>query len=120
VVACDMPFLDLGLIEYMRRLAPGYDVVMPRIGQNTEALHAIYSKDCIKPIEALVRSSAARVVQFLDAVKVRFVYGEEIARFDPDHMSFFNINTESDLERARELVQRSSDRAPTCGRSGIS
>lgn len=105
-VACDMPFLDLRLIDYMCSLAPGYDVVMPKLGQNTEALHSIYSKDCIPHIEALVLRDRVRVIEFLNAVKVRFVRDEEVDRYDPERLSFFNINTEADLKRARELVQR--------------
>jgi molybdopterin-guanine dinucleotide biosynthesis protein A len=31
------------------------------------------------------------------------VEAEEIDRFDPKHLSFFNINTEADLEAARKL-----------------
>ncbi len=30
---------------------------------------------------------------------------EEINRFNPEHLSFFNINTETDLETAREVVR---------------
>ena len=29
---------------------------------------------------------------------------EEIDRFDPEHLSFFNINTQADLERAKALL----------------
>jgi molybdopterin-guanine dinucleotide biosynthesis protein A len=33
------------------------------------------------------------------------VEAEEIDRFDPKHLSFFNINTEADLKIARELAK---------------
>jgi len=39
-------------------------------------------------------------------VRVRYVEAEEIERFDPEHLSFFNINTRADLERARGLIER--------------
>ncbi|GAI58573.1 unnamed protein product, partial [marine sediment metagenome] len=31
----------------------------------------------------------------------------EIERFDPRHLSFFNINSEADLEWARRLLESS-------------
>jgi molybdopterin-guanine dinucleotide biosynthesis protein A len=104
VVACDMPFLDLDLLKYMIGLTEGFDVVMPRLGENTEALHAIYSKACLRPIEALIGRGQFQVVRFLDDVRVRFVEEIEIDRFDPERLSFFNINTQADLKRAEEMV----------------
>jgi molybdopterin-guanine dinucleotide biosynthesis protein A len=41
-------------------------------------------------------------------VKVRYVEGDEISRFDPEHLSFFNVNTEADLERAQQLAKETS------------
>jgi len=39
-------------------------------------------------------------------VSVRYVASDEIDRFDPEHLSFFNVNTEADLEKARRMVMR--------------
>ena len=49
------------------------------------------------------------VSQLLTLVKVRYVEPEEINRFDSKHLSFFNINTEADLERASELAKEEVD-----------
>jgi len=38
-------------------------------------------------------------------VRVRYVEAEEIDRFDPKHLSFFNINTKEDLDLAREIAE---------------
>jgi len=37
---------------------------------------------------------------------MRYVEADEINRFDPQHLSFFNINTKADLERARKLADK--------------
>jgi hypothetical protein len=34
---------------------------------------------------------------------VRYVDQDEIEVFDPDHLSFFNINSQADLDVAREI-----------------
>jgi len=106
VVACDMPFLDLRLLRYMILLSSDYDVVIPRVGGLTEPLHAIYSKECLQPIEGLLSAGSLRVVEFFPEVRVRYVEEEEISLFDPQFISFFNINTPADLERARSLAKR--------------
>jgi molybdopterin-guanine dinucleotide biosynthesis protein A len=103
VVACDMPFLNPSLLRYMQALAASYDVVIPRIGRNTEALHAIYSKECLPFIEEQLRRGDLRIIHFFPQVRVRYVEQEEIEVFDPRHLSFFNINSRADLQKAREM-----------------
>lgn len=105
VVACDMPFLNRDLLNYMVQLAPGYDVVVPRLGRMVEPLHAVYSKNCLTAIEPLLKQYNLSISQLFAMVRARYVEAEEIDRFDPQHLSFFNINTEADLKRARELLK---------------
>jgi molybdopterin-guanine dinucleotide biosynthesis protein A len=103
VVGCDMPFLSVSLLRYMQTLAPGHDVVIPRVAQYMEALHAIYAKSCIPHIERQLEANDLQITSLLSAVRVRYVEQEEIDVFDPDHLSFFNINSQADLEKAREI-----------------
>ncbi|MBI4301639.1 MAG: molybdenum cofactor guanylyltransferase [Chloroflexi bacterium] len=105
VVACDMPFLNIDLLRYMMSVAEGFDVVMPRIKGKTEALHAVYSKNCLTPIKELLDREELRVVAFLGKVRVRYIKGEEVTNYDPNYLSFFNVNTVADMERAEALVE---------------
>ncbi len=45
VVAGDMPFLNQALLRYMVQVSPGFDLVVPRVGELVEPLHAVYSKE---------------------------------------------------------------------------
>ena len=105
VVACDMPFLNVDLLRYLIALSPGCDIVIPRIAGEVEPLHAVYSKDCLVSVEAQLRDGRFKLSDLLEAVTVRYVEDEEIDRFDPDRLSFLNINYESDLERARAMLK---------------
>ncbi len=49
-----------------------------------------------------------RVRALFGLVKVRYIEGDEISRFDPEHLSFFNVNTEADLETAQRLAKETS------------
>ncbi len=106
VVACDMPFLNLDLLHYMVNISPGFDVVIPRIGDQMEPLHAVYSKNCAGPMKNLIEQGNLKITGFFDSVKVRYLGKEEMDRFDPERLSFFNINTEADLKKARMLAAR--------------
>ncbi len=103
VVACDMPFLNQALLSYMIQISASFDLVVPRLNNMVEPLHAVYSKDCLAPMERLLKMSRLSLLQLLNLVRVRYVDTKEINRFDPKHLSFFNVNTEYDLEKARKL-----------------
>lgn len=105
-VACDMPFLNLQLLRYMILLSADFDVVIPRVGENVEPLHAVYSRACAQPIADLLNRQGRRVIGFFHQVRVRYVEPQEIETFDPQHLSFFNINTPEDLEQVRDLLHR--------------
>ncbi|MBI2831206.1 MAG: molybdenum cofactor guanylyltransferase [Chloroflexi bacterium] len=106
VVACDMPFLNQDLLRFMIQVMPEFDMVVPRIGSNVEPLHAIYSRACLPVIERMLKEGNLSVHRLPDMVKTRFVEVDEIDRFDPLHLSFFNINTEADLKKAKQLLEK--------------
>jgi len=106
VVACDMPFLSIALLRYLEELSSGFDIVIPRVGSLVEPLHAVYSKNCLAPIEAMLQEGNLKISELLNAVKVRYVEDAEIEKFDPQRLSFFNVNSEADLEHARSLLEK--------------
>jgi molybdenum cofactor guanylyltransferase len=109
VVACDMPFLNLDLLRYMVELAGGFDAVVPKLRDNIlEPLHAVYSRNCISAMESLVKQNRLSILELFPLIKVRFIGEAEIESFDPKHLTFFNINTETDLEAGRSLLKRES------------
>jgi molybdenum cofactor guanylyltransferase len=105
VVGCDMPLLNLDLIRYMLSITEGADAVVPKMINNVlEPLHAIYSKSCIDKIELLLEQNRLSILDLYPMVKVRYVEYFEIDRFDSRHLSFFNINTENDLQTGKEMI----------------
>lgn len=108
-VGCDMPFLNVDLLRYMRGLAGGVDAVIPKVGHLVEPLHAVYSRSCLEAIEDMIATGDFRLRNLLDRVTVRYVEGDEIDRFDPEHLSWFNINTPEDLARAEARIEREAN-----------
>ena len=104
VVACDMPLLNQALLRYMIQVSADFDLVVPRLDGMVEPLHAVYSRDCLAPVGELLKQGNLMVSKLFPLVRVRYVEAEEINRFDPRHLSFFNINTQADLAMARELA----------------
>jgi molybdenum cofactor guanylyltransferase len=106
VVGCDTPFLSVGLLEHMTQIRSTFDIVVPRIKDKIEPLCAVYSKNCLAPIQKLLEQDERQIRRLFSMVKVRYIEEDEINSFDPEHLSFFNINSQDDLERARKLAAK--------------
>ncbi len=104
VTACDMPFLNPDLLGYLLSLREGADVVAPVVEGRPEPTHALYSKKCLPFIEERLRAEELKITGFYGGVKVCYVEEREIRQFDPELLSFFNVNSPQDLERALALA----------------
>ena len=112
-VACDMPFLNTELLRYMMNISHDFDAIIPCIEGEVEPLHAVYSRSCLKIIGKMIESDDLKVRNLLEQVKVRYVEESEIKPFDPEHLSWFNINTPDDLQRAKEIMNREKTNDPS-------
>ena len=107
VVACDMPFLNTGLLRYMVKQSRDFDAVVPRLEEGKlEPLHAIYSKGYLDSIKTQLEGNELEAYSMLNPARVRYVERAECLRFDPQLLSFFNINYQSDLDHAVELAAK--------------
>ena len=127
-VACDSPFLEPKLLAYLVSVLGEYDAVMPYtyssqqtpscqnkdIGvtnpsHNTQitlqTLCAAYSKRCLSIIESMLRDSELRVHALQERAYLNRISPEIWKAFDPEGMSFFNINTPQDFERANSYMR---------------
>ena len=104
-VACDMPFLSSELLSHMIDLLQDFNAVVPR-WQNgmLEPLHAIYAKSCLDTMKIRLENERLGIHRFLKEINVRYIEEEECRQFDPELLSFFNINRPADLKRATRLV----------------
>ena len=101
-VGCDMPFLNVGLLKYQRKVSDDFDAVVPRLN-GLESLHAVYSRTCIPQMESLLnRREVVGIHRLFPLINVRYVEKEEVLSLDPEARSFFNVNSEADLRLAQE------------------
>src|SRR5438132_3015370 len=100
VTSCDVPFLNLALISHLTSQMSTHDVAVPYWENRFQPLHAAY-RTSVRPLlkEQLDRGEL-RPVYLFDKVRTRKIGEDEIRRFDPEGLSFFNMNTPDDYERA--------------------
>ncbi|NHN60295.1 MULTISPECIES: molybdenum cofactor guanylyltransferase [Halorussus] len=116
VAACDMPFLDANLVEYLFERARGraergdesgdgaaesHDAAVPRPTEWFETTHAVYRAAPMADAcdRALARGDH-KIIEPLFELDYVVVEGDELADFDPD--SFENVNTREEFEAAEE------------------
>ena len=113
VVACDMPFLNTELLRYMIERSNSYDAVVPRLGERKlEPLHAVYSRNCLDRMKIWLERNQLGVHNFIGTLDVRYIERAECQQLDPQLLSFFNINNQSDLERAIALYAMQETEQP--------
>lgn len=100
-LACDMPFANPALIRYLAGLAGGYDVVVPRTAEGLQPLHAVYGKGCLPAMRRQIEADRLKIDRLYDVVRVRYVDEAEVRAYDPDLLSFWNVNTREELAQAR-------------------
>ena len=125
-VACDSPFLEPKLLAYLVSVLGEYDAVMPYTYKETpnrrnkdigvtnpshdgqvtlQTLCAAYAKRCLPIIEQMLLESELRVHALSEHAHVRRVSPEVWQKFDSQGMSFFNVNTPEDFERADSYIR---------------
>ena len=103
VVACDLPFLNRDLLAFMARRPRRCQALVPRWGRRLHPLHAIYGRSCLPVIESLLAKPSASMRELLAQLDIETLAETAIQRFDPEGLSFFNINSPDDFERAQAI-----------------
>jgi molybdopterin-guanine dinucleotide biosynthesis protein A len=103
-VACDMPFLHPPVALLVLGRAGQADVVVPRVGEQHETMHALYAKACLPHIEARLKAGRLKIVELFEDVSVLEIPEREVARLRAPEVVFMNVNTPDDLARARALA----------------
>jgi molybdopterin-guanine dinucleotide biosynthesis protein A len=103
-VACDMPFLHAPVARLVVARAGEADVVIPRVGEQLETMHALYAKACLPHIETRLKAGRFKIVGFFEGVRVVEIPEEEVARHRAPEIVFMNVNTPEELARARALA----------------
>ena len=110
VVACDMPFLDQAVIDQFTSRRATADIVMAKLDARLHPMHALYGKRCLPALEQMIQARQLKIQEIVSqsSLRVQYVTEAELLTIDPSWRSFQNVNTPSDLEAARSLLDRVS------------
>jgi molybdenum cofactor guanylyltransferase len=105
---CDLPFLNLQVIEKLFDLAQkeeGYDATVP-IQPNgyVEPLHSVYNREkMLFACQRAIDENERRIRAPLSELRINSVPIEQLRPLDNQLLTFYNLNTPTDLENAKRL-----------------
>ncbi len=106
-LSCDLAFLNPEALIYLFDQSEGVNGAIPEWPDGLlEPLHAVYrTSGAANAAEAALKTQEYRTIAVARRLEnVKRVAVEELKRFDPDLLTFFNVNTEEDLARAERLL----------------
>ena len=106
VTSCDAPFLNLELITFLVERMNDYDVVVPYWQERLQPLHAVYRRSVAPLLQEQLERGELRPIFLYKKVRTLEVSPEEIRRFDPEGLSFRNLNSPEDYQAALNLWQK--------------
>jgi len=113
--ACDLPFLNPRVVEKLFITAeedPGCGGAVPvQANGFFEPLHCVYHREKMRQAcEKAMAAGERRIFAPLQEIGIRHVAVELLRPLDADLLTFFNLNTREDMERAVALWEEKKEK----------
>jgi len=103
VIACDMPFMSAALIEAMAAKRQQQQAVVPTVNGMIQPLFAFYAKDCLSILQTHIESGERSLKKVIADLDTTMFSEAECADYDPDLLSFFDLDTKEDIHQAESI-----------------
>ena len=97
VAPCDMPYPDRRIIEALLQHRHAVDAVIPRTPAGYEPVFALYHKNCLPQMEAMLQLDQFRIYDFYQRIPICYLEPPDLP--EGWQRSLININTPEQLTR---------------------
>lgn len=107
VSASDTPFVKKPLIEtILGEITPAMEAIVPETAAGLEPLCAVYSKKRLPLVESLLSQNRFKIEMMFKGARMVKIPETRLRESDPELISFININTPQDFEKALTIQDR--------------
>lgn len=106
IMGCDMPFMNMDLVEYLLVRLGDYDCVVPEIDGKLQPLTAVYSKKCLSVLDDCLNHDRLKLIRVFEELNARIVTAQDLISFGNIHEIFMNVNDPEALMLARKIAGR--------------
>jgi molybdopterin-guanine dinucleotide biosynthesis protein A len=104
-VACDLPFLDAGLLARLVELSAGGDGAWVRSPRGVEPLIACYRRSARTAMRAEIEAGRLKAADLGSILRIIEMPIADVARFGPPERLLANVNTPDDYARVQYPAQ---------------
>lgn len=101
IIACDMPYINIDYIEYMKKLIDSSpskkDGVVTRFREHIEPFNGFYSKELVDKIEMNLMNKKRSIHTILEDADILYVSEKKAREFSLHWEMFINLNSLEDL-----------------------
>ena len=101
VVACDMPFLDEGLIHRLIALSAGRDGAWVRTPRGPEPLMAVYAPSARAAVHDAINAGQLQAGRLGEVLNLAEMTEADVAIFGPPERLLANVNSPDDFARVQ-------------------
>jgi len=110
VIACDMPFVSEKLMHAMARQRNGQEAIVATTAGRLQPLLALYAKSCLPRMRQHITSGNRSLQALLQQANTTIIREAECRQYDPDLLSFMDMDTPEDITRAAKILRNKDSR----------
>lgn len=106
ILGCDMPFMNMKLVQYMLASIQHHDSVVPEIDSFLQPLAAAYNRSCLPIFSDCLQNGKLKLTRIFSDLDTLVMKEDELKEFGRLREMFFNINDSQALTEARRMAGR--------------
>jgi molybdenum cofactor guanylyltransferase len=106
ILGCDIPFVNMQLVEYMLGCQQDYDSVVPEIDSYLQPLSAVYSRKCIPILSACLETNRVKLIRIFEELQAKILPREILEKYGIVEEMFLNVNDIEALSQAIKIAGR--------------
>lgn len=107
IMGCDMPFMNMELVQFLLNCLEDYDCVVPALDQRLQPLSAVYSKKCLPVLTECLEHDKLKLVRLIrEELRTRVVHEPQMQAFGNPREIFMNVNDQAALLIAQQIAGR--------------
>jgi len=104
VIACDMPFVSVRLIQELSRHRKSHDAVVTFAFDRAQPLFGFYNKTCLPNIETRIQQGQRSMIRLLDELNTYYMSEQQVALIDPELKSLLSLDTQDDVNKMESIT----------------
>jgi molybdenum cofactor guanylyltransferase len=106
ILGCDMPFINMELVEYMVTNIKDYDSVIPEIDSYLQPLSAVYNRKCLPVLTACLQENRVKLIRIFEELDALVLGRDVLEKYGIVEEIFLNVNDIEALNFATKIAGR--------------